>query len=147
MEIAGPAFIKWGQWAATRPDLFPTDLCNELSKLHSKAPEHSFSYTKKIVEKAFGRKISEIFDDFEEIPVASGSIAQIHRASLKYKHQKKRIKPLLVTVKVRHPRVGESIRRDFEIINVVAKMLKFIPTLNWLRLDEMRFLLCPKLFV
>nr|KAJ0228457.1 hypothetical protein LSAT_V11C100047920 [Lactuca sativa] len=107
-----------------------------LSKLHSKAREHSFSYTKKIVEKAFGRKIYEIFDDFEEIPVASGSIAQIHRASLKYKHQKKRIKPLLVTVKVRHPGVGESIRRDFEIINVVAKMSKFIPTLNWLRLDE-----------
>ncbi|KAL7617925.1 hypothetical protein Lser_V15G04495 [Lactuca serriola] len=136
LEIAGPAFIKWGQWAATRPDLFPTDLCNELSKLHSKAREHSFSYTKKIVEKAFRRKISEIFDDFEEIPVASGSIAQIHRASLKYKHQKKRIKPLLVTVKVRHPGVGESIRRDFEIINVVEKMSKFIPTLNWLRLDE-----------
>ncbi|KAI3740801.1 hypothetical protein L2E82_31275 [Cichorium intybus] len=136
LEIAGPAFIKWGQWAATRPDLFPTDLCNELSKLHSKAPEHSFAYTKKTVEKAFGRKISEIFDDFEEIPVASGSIAQIHRASLKYKYNGKRVKPLLVAVKVRHPGVGESIRRDFEIINVVAKMSKFIPTLNWLRLDE-----------
>ncbi|CAH1424577.1 unnamed protein product [Lactuca virosa] len=88
------------------------------------------------IHRAFGRKISEIFDDFEEIPVASGSIAQIHRASLKYKYQKKRIKPLLVAVKVRHIGVGESIRRDFDIINVVAKMSKFIPTLNWLRLDE-----------
>lgn len=136
LEIAGPAFIKWGQWAATRPDLFPTDLCTELSKLHSKAPEHSFAYTKKTVEKAFGRKISEIFDDFEEVPVASGSIAQIHRASLKYRYRGKRNKPMLVAVKVRHPGVGESIRRDFEIINVVAKMSKFIPTLNWLRLDE-----------
>ncbi|KVI01040.1 Protein kinase-like domain-containing protein [Cynara cardunculus var. scolymus] len=136
LEIAGPAFIKWGQWAATRPDLFPTDLCTELSKLHSKAPEHSFAYTKKTVEKAFGRKISEIFDDFEEVPVASGSIAQIHRASLKYRYRGKRNKPLLVAVKVRHPGVGESIRRDFEIINVVAKISKFIPTLNWLRLDE-----------
>ncbi|KAI3823916.1 hypothetical protein L1987_05361 [Smallanthus sonchifolius] len=84
LEIAGPAFIKWGQWAATRPDLFPRDLCTELSELHTKAPEHSFSYTKKTVEKAFGRKISEIFDDFEEVPVASGSIAQIHRAVLRY---------------------------------------------------------------
>lgn len=136
LEIAGPAFIKWGQWAATRPDLFPTDLCTELSKLHSKAPEHSFAYTKKMVEKAFGRKISEVFDDFEEVPVASGSIAQIHRASLRNKHHNKSKKPLEVAVKVRHPGVGESIKRDFEIINVVAKMSKFVPTLNWLRLDE-----------
>ncbi|KAK1420060.1 hypothetical protein QVD17_21367 [Tagetes erecta] len=136
LEIAGPAFIKWGQWAATRPDLFPRDLCIELSKLHSKAPEHSFSYTKKTVEKAFGRQISEIFDDFEEVPVASGSIAQIHRAVLRYTYRGKQIKPLVVAVKVRHPGVGESIRRDFEIINVVAKISTFIPTLKWLRLDE-----------
>ncbi|KAK1422644.1 hypothetical protein QVD17_17930 [Tagetes erecta] len=136
LEIAGPAFIKWGQWAATRPDLFPRDLCTELSKLHTKAPEHSFSYTKKTVEKAFGRKISDIFDEFEEVPVASGSIAQIHRAVLRYKYRGKQIKPLVVAVKVRHPGVGESIKRDFEIINVVAKISGFIPTLKWLRLDE-----------
>ncbi|KAL4563145.1 hypothetical protein LXL04_027179 [Taraxacum kok-saghyz] len=138
LEIAGPAFIKWGQWAATRPDLFPRDLCTELSKLHTKAPEHSFKYTKKTIEKAFGRKIHEIFDDFEEVPVASGSIAQIHRAKLKYKKSqgKKTGKPLVVAVKVRHPGVGESIRRDFAIINVVAKISGFLPTLKWLRLDE-----------
>lgn len=136
LERAGPAFIKWGQWAATRPDLFPRDLCTELSKLHTKAPEHSFAYTKKTVEKAFGRKLSEIFDDFEEVPVASGSIAQVHRAVLRYRYRGKKMKPMVVAVKVRHPGVGESIRRDFEIINVVAKLSKFIPTLKWLRLDE-----------
>ncbi|XP_073048140.1 uncharacterized protein [Primulina eburnea] len=136
LERAGPAFIKWGQWAATRPDLFPRDLCMELSKLHTKAPEHSFAYTKKTIEKAFGREISEIFDDFEEEPVASGSIAQVHRASLRSRYRGREIKPLLVAVKVRHPGVGESIRRDFEIINIVAKISNFIPTLNWLRLDE-----------
>ncbi|KAL6992661.1 hypothetical protein U1Q18_010774 [Sarracenia purpurea var. burkii] len=136
LERAGPAFIKWGQWAATRPDLFPRDLCTELAQLHTKAPEHSFSYTKKTIEKAFGRKLSEIFDDFEEAPVASGSIAQVHRASLKYQYRGRQIKPLVVAVKVRHPGVGESIRRDFEIINIVAKCSTFIPTLSWLRLDE-----------
>ncbi|KAI7999529.1 putative serine/threonine-protein kinase abkC [Camellia lanceoleosa] len=136
LERAGPAFIKWGQWAATRPDLFPTDLCTELAKLHTKAPEHSFSYTKKTIERAFGRKLYEIFDNFEEAPVASGSIAQVHRASLKYRYHGRQIKPIVVAVKVRHPGVGESIRRDFEIINIVAKCSKFIPTLNWLRLDE-----------
>ncbi|KAI3466626.1 hypothetical protein Pfo_023289 [Paulownia fortunei] len=136
LERAGPAFIKWGQWAATRPDLFPRDLCTELSKLHTKAPQHSFAYTKKTIEKAFGRKISEIFDDFEEEPVASGSIAQVHRASLRSRYRGRQIKPMLVAVKVRHPGVGESIKRDFEIINIVAKLSNFIPALNWLRLDE-----------
>nr|KAJ0226810.1 hypothetical protein LSAT_V11C100047910 [Lactuca sativa] len=136
LEIVGPTFIIWGQWVATRPNLFRTNLCTELSKLHIKAPKHTL-----------GHKISKGFDDFEEIPIVSRSIAQIHRAFLKYKYQGKPIKRLLVTVKVRHSGVGESVRIYFEIINVVAKMLKFIPTLNWLRLDEMRFLLCPKLFV
>ncbi|KAL1829759.1 hypothetical protein ACET3Z_008171 [Daucus carota] len=136
LERAGPAFIKWGQWAATRPDLFPIDLCTELSKLHAKAPEHSFSYTKKSIERSFGRKISEIFEDFEEAPVASGSIAQVYRASLKCRYSGRENKPMVVAVKVRHPGVGDSIRRDFQIINIVAKTSKFIPALNWLRLDE-----------
>ncbi|MQL86283.1 hypothetical protein Taro_018822, partial [Colocasia esculenta] len=136
LERAGPAFIKWGQWAATRPDLFPDDLCSELAKLHTKAPAHSFAHTKRTVEKAFSRKLSEIFSDFEEAPVASGSIAQIHRATLKYRYPGKKTKPVLVAVKVRHPGVGEAIRRDFVIINLVAKISKFVPALNWLRLDE-----------
>ncbi|MQL95620.1 hypothetical protein Taro_028281 [Colocasia esculenta] len=135
LERAGPAFIKWGQWAATRPDLFPSDLCAELAKLHSKAPEHSFAYTKETVENAFGRKLSEIFDSFDEVPVASGSVAQVHRASLTL-YPGKQNKPMVVAVKVRHPGVGELIKRDFAIINTVAKISKFIPTLNWLRLDE-----------
>ncbi|KAL5162752.1 putative serine/threonine-protein kinase abkC [Glycine soja] len=136
LEKAGPAFIKWGQWAATRPDLFPQDLCTKLAELQTKAPQHSFSYTKKTIERAFGRKISEIFENFEEVPVASGSIAQVHRASLKYRYPGQQAKPLVVAVKVRHPGVGESIRRDFAIINLVAKSSKFIHALNWLRLDE-----------
>jgi aarF domain-containing kinase len=129
LEKAGPAFIKWGQWAATRPDLFPNDLCMELAKLHSTAPAHNFSCTKRTVEKAFGKKLYDLFDKFEEIPVASGSIAQVHRACLKGKK-------VDVAVKVRHPGVGESIRRDFVIINLVARISSLIPGLSWLRLDE-----------
>lgn len=136
LEKAGPAFIKWGQWAATRPDLFPTDLCNELAGLHTKAPEHSFAYTRKTIEKAFGRKISEIFENFEEAPIASGSIAQVHRASLRFRYPGQRVKPIIVAVKVRHPGVGELIRRDFVIINLVAKISTHIPAIKWLRLDE-----------
>lgn len=136
LEKAGPAFIKWGQWAATRPDLFPRDLCTELSKLHSQAPSHSFAFTKKTIEKAFGREIPEIFDKFEEEPIASGSVAQVHRAILKFKYPGQKVKPMVVAVKVRHPGVGEAIRRDFMIINLMAKFWKFIPNSKWLRLDE-----------
>lgn len=136
LEKAGPAFIKWGQWAAARPDLFPNDLCDELAELHTKAPAHSFAYTKRTIEKAFGRRLSEIFDEFEEEPVASGSVAQVYRATLRFRYPRQRIKPMLVAVKVRHPGVGESIRRDFVLINLFAKVSKFIPPLKWLRLDE-----------
>ncbi|KAK9144660.1 hypothetical protein Sjap_004563 [Stephania japonica] len=136
LERAGPAFIKWGQWAATRPDLFPRDMCNELTKLHANAPAHSFAYTKRSIEKAFNRKLSDVFEDFEETPVASGSVAQVHRATLSIRYPGQHVKPVVVAVKVRHPGVGEAIRRDFMIINLVAKLSKFMPTLNWLRLDE-----------
>ncbi|XP_059662584.1 uncharacterized protein LOC132308507 [Cornus florida] len=136
LEKAGPAFIKWGQWAATRPDLFPRDMCAELAELHTKAPTHNYAYTKRTIEKAFGRKLPEIFEKFEEEPVASGSVAQVHRATLKFRHPGQQIRPFLVAVKVRHPGVGEAIRRDFILINLVAKVSKFIPALKWLRLDE-----------
>ncbi|KAK6132740.1 hypothetical protein DH2020_033545 [Rehmannia glutinosa] len=136
LERAGPAFIKWGQWAAARPDLFPNDLCNELAELHTNAPAHSFAYTKSTVEKAFGRKLSEIFDKFDEEPVASGSVAQVHQATLRFRYPRQQVKPMLVAVKVRHPGVGEAIRRDFVLINLFAKVSKFIPTLKWLRMDE-----------
>ncbi|KAL9236468.1 hypothetical protein vseg_011136 [Gypsophila vaccaria] len=136
LEHAGPAFIKWGQWAATRPDLFPVDLCSELAKLQSQAPEHSFAHTKRTIEKAFDRNISDIFESFDEMPVASGSIAQVHRATLKFRYPGKKVKPIEVAVKVRHPGVGESIRRDFAIINTAAKISNLIPALKWLRLDE-----------
>ncbi len=45
LERGGPAFIKWGQWAATRRDLFPPDLCVELEKLHTQAPAHGMRFT------------------------------------------------------------------------------------------------------
>ncbi|KAK7342516.1 hypothetical protein VNO80_25471 [Phaseolus coccineus] len=103
LKKADPAFIKWGQWAATRPDHFPRDLCDELAEFQTKAPSHKFSYSRKCIEHAFGRKLYEIFEKFEEEPVASGSIAQVHRATLRYKFPGQQIKPVDEAVKVRHP--------------------------------------------
>eukprot|EP00775_Hariotina_reticulata_P012052 gene12052-12194_t len=46
LEVSGPAFIKWGQWAATRHDLFPHDVCDALEQLHTNAPAHGFRWVK-----------------------------------------------------------------------------------------------------
>lgn len=135
VEHAGPAFIKWGQWAATRPDIFPPDICSELAKLHFRAPEHSFSETRDIVSKAFRLPIEEIFEEFSEKPVASGSIAQVHRAVLKQKLSPEG-KPITVAVKVRHPHVSKIIQMDFTIIKYFAKASTLMPGLKHLQLDK-----------
>ncbi|KAF2964540.1 hypothetical protein GQX73_g9042 [Xylaria multiplex] len=84
MEAAGPAFIKLGQWAASRTDIFPVEMCNIMSKLHSNAPAHSLHATKRIVQAAFdGRPFDEIFEEFQEQPLGVGAIAQVYKAKLK----------------------------------------------------------------
>ncbi|EOD35762.1 putative ABC1 family protein [Emiliania huxleyi CCMP1516] len=77
---AGTAFIKWGQWASCRPDVFPTAMCAALASLHSQAPRHGWRHTEREVREALGAPVDQLFEDFERRPIASGSIAQIHRA-------------------------------------------------------------------
>lgn len=73
-----------GQWAASRSDIFPNELCATMSKLHSHAPAHSMQETRRIVEEAFdGRPFDEIFDEFDETPLGVGAIAQVYKAKLK----------------------------------------------------------------
>lgn len=73
---------QWGQWAATRPDLFPADACAALAALQTKAPTHAWQHTEAAVRQSLGWALDELFDDFEREPVASGSIAQVYRARL-----------------------------------------------------------------
>lgn len=84
-EIAGPTFIKLGQWAASRTDIFPKQLCAELSELHSNAKAHSLHQTKKILSKSFNMPFDDIFDEFNEKPVGVGAIAQVYLAKLSEK--------------------------------------------------------------
>ncbi len=70
------------QWAATRPDLFHPDVCEALTRLHSGAPSHTYLFTRQAIERAFKRNMDDIFSSFETAPVASGSIAQVHRGVL-----------------------------------------------------------------
>ncbi|EXJ80758.1 Atypical/ABC1/ABC1-C protein kinase [Capronia epimyces CBS 606.96] len=84
MERGGPAFIKLGQWAASRSDIFPSEMCKIMSDLHSNAPAHSLRHTKKTISEAFGgRRFEDIFVEFDEKPLGVGAIAQVYKARLK----------------------------------------------------------------
>ncbi|KAI0169302.1 ABC1 family protein [Hypoxylon sp. FL1284] len=166
MEAAGPAFIKLGQWAASRTDIFPTEMCDIMSSLHSHAPAHSLEATMRIVQKAFdGRRFEDIFEEFEEKPLGVGAIAQVYKAKLKpdlaapgdvdvletrrnlrrnvrrkvdtvLKSMPKRVPSSYVAIKVLHPRVERTVRRDLRIMYFFASALNMIPTIEWLSLPD-----------
>ncbi|ETO27985.1 ABC1 family protein [Reticulomyxa filosa] len=80
---AGSTFIKMGQWMSMRNDVFPMEICKTFAHLRVNAPMHSFEETCKLIENSFGRPIDDIFERFYVEPIASGSIAQIHRAQIR----------------------------------------------------------------
>jgi len=113
---AGPSFIKLGQTLATRPDLIGTKLAKILAKFQDKLPPFSKSQVKKALEKEFSKTFYQIFLDFEFNPIASASIAQVHRAML---HNKE-----LVAVKILRPNIAKVINRDIITIKILAKFLQ-----------------------
>ena len=127
MARGGAAWIKWAQWASTRPDILPEALCAQLATLQTQAPTHPFAYTRAAVERTFGRPLEAVFEHFDPSPVASGSIAQVHFAA----YQGER-----VAVKVRHPRVAERLSMDFRIMKTAAALAEAVPGLKWLNLQE-----------
>lgn len=165
MERAGAAFIKLGQWAASRTDIFPTELCRVMSSLHSNAPAHSLESTKATIERAFdGRQFDDIFDEFHEQPLGVGAIAQVYKAKLKsglaapadaeldkpsrlgerlyrtaevaLKNRPARIPSNYVAVKVLHPKIERIVRRDLRIMAFFAAIINAIPTMEWLSFPD-----------
>ncbi|XP_076166273.1 putative aarF domain-containing protein kinase 2, partial [Ptiloglossa arizonensis] len=81
IEFLGPIFIKFGQWASTRKDLFPEDICRTLSQLQRIASPHSWSYTKRLLKSTYGTNWKNIFVKFEDkVPIGSGCCAQVYKA-------------------------------------------------------------------
>lgn len=94
IELAGPCFIKLGQWAGLRTDIFSRNLCDELSALHSNSKPHSFHATKKIVCRSFGvDNFDELFDEFVKKPIGVGSIAQVYVAKISERYLEKLEEP------------------------------------------------------
>lgn len=122
---AGAAFVKWAQWSATRADLFPDRLRRKLALLQADAPAHGFRHTRRVVLEATGEPVDQYFESFDRKPVASGSIAQVHRAVLRGRR---------VAVKVRHPGVARVLALDSTLMVLLSTIVDlFLP---WLRLAE-----------
>lgn len=108
-EELGPSFIKIGQILSTRHDLLPDAYISELQKLQDHARSVPYAAVKEIVESELNASLEELFDDFDEEPLASASIAQVHRARLKSGES--------VIVKVQRPEIEEELLRDIHLFS------------------------------
>ncbi|MDO5456917.1 MAG: lipopolysaccharide core heptose(II) kinase RfaY [Atopococcus tabaci] len=108
-EELGPSFIKIGQILSTRHDLLPDAYISELQKLQDHARSVPYAAVKEIVESELNASLEELFDYFDEEPLASASIAQVHRARLKSGES--------VIVKVQRPEIEEELLRDIHLFS------------------------------
>ncbi len=114
LEDLGPIFVKFGQTLSTRPDLLPPDIAQELTRLQDSVPPFPGLQARVIIEQAYGRPLAEVFQNFDEIPLGSASIAQVHAARL---HDGKE-----VVVKVVRPSIEQVIQRDIGLLYIVADL-------------------------
>lgn len=118
LEDLGPSFVKLGQLMSTRPDLIPEDILAELKKLQDDVPPEPFSVIRQQVEQELGCALSDVYASFEEAPLASASIAQVHRARLREDEQL-----IDVVVKVQRPNVQALMARDVDLLYWLAKAI------------------------
>ena len=116
LEELGPAFVKLGQVLSTRPDLIPGNFVLEFSKLQDQVPPFAFDDVKQIVEKELRNNIKELFQEFEETPIAAASIGQVHKARLNDGEE--------VVVKVQRPDIRQIIEVDLEIMMHLAFLME-----------------------
>ncbi|BBE08518.1 ubiquinone biosynthesis protein UbiB [Mycoavidus cysteinexigens] len=120
LEALGPIFVKFGQILSTRRDLLAPDIAFELAKLQDQVPPFDSQLAIELIEKALGQSIEVVFDQFEHVPVASASIAQVHFAKLKtgkYAGQE-------VAVKVLRPGMLTVIESDLALLNKLARWIE-----------------------
>ncbi len=115
LEDLGPTYIKIGQIMSMRSDVLPQRYCDELMKLRAEVRPMSSTEVKQIVEMEFGKPIPEFFLSFDETPLGSASIAQVHKASLK--NGKK------VVVKVQRANIAETMAKDIKMMRRAARLL------------------------
>lgn len=118
----GPTFIKMGQSMGTRADLLPLPFVTELGTLVDSVPPFPNDIAFARIEHELGRKISEVYSEFEIEPVAAASLGQVYRARLHTGEE--------VAVKVQRPNLEATIKGDIVILKKVANFAERFPQLN-----------------
>ena len=119
-ESLGATYVKIGQFVASAPSVFPAEYVEEFQKCLDSTEPTDFSVIKRTVEKDLGiRSIDEVFTSFDSTPLASASVAQVHRAVLKSGNKE-------VVVKVLKPDVEDTLKADLSFVLVVSKVLQFL---------------------
>ena len=112
LEELGPIFVKFGQILSTRRDLLPESFADELARLQDAVPPFPGKIARQIIEEAFACPVHEVFLEFDEEPLASASIAQVHKAVLMDGRE--------MIVKVVRPEIEKIIKRDIGLMHVLA---------------------------
>jgi ubiquinone biosynthesis protein len=119
----GTTFVKLGQVLSTRGDLIGVKLAEELTALQANAPADPPDVVRRAVEEELGRPVAELFAEFEDRPIASASVGQVHRARLPGGEA--------VVVKVQHPHIENRVRTDLEILLSLAELAeKHVPEIR-----------------
>lgn len=116
LEKLGPIFVKFGQMLSTRRDLLPPDVADELAKLQDQVPPFAFSDVQTSIEAAFGLPLNQIYSQFDEVAIASASVAQVHFAHLPDNTP--------VAVKVLRPGISKIINQDLSILKSLAWLVQ-----------------------
>ncbi|KAG4065050.1 hypothetical protein HA402_006796 [Bradysia odoriphaga] len=119
LQELGPVWIKFGQMMSTRRDLFPPHIADQLTLLQDRVAPFDGALARKHIELAMGGPLEAWFDDFDQQPLASASIAQVHTARLKTTGQE-------VVLKVIRPDIGPIIKAD---VRLMYRLAGWVPKL------------------
>jgi len=125
LEELGPTFIKLGQILSTRPDVVGISLAEELRRLQAEVPADPPEVAKAIIEAELGQPLQDIFCNFDDVPLASASIGQVHRAQL---HTGEK-----VVVKVQHADICGRVSTDLDMMSGLAQLAERIPEFSYYR--------------
>lgn len=123
LETLGPIFVKFGQVISTRRDLLPSDFADELSRLHDKVPPFDGRLARQVIERSFNCSVDALFVDFDNIPVASASVAQVHKAWLR---QPGGERGQAVAIKVVRPGILSVIEQDLALMRLLASWVEWL---------------------
>jgi ubiquinone biosynthesis protein len=116
LESLGPIFVKFGQVLSTRRDMVPLDIADELAKLQDRVPPFAAEIALATLQRVYKRPLAEVFAEFDPVPIASASVAQVHRARL---HDGR-----AAAVKILRPNVGDLIAKDVALLYAGGSMME-----------------------